>query len=133
MKRCSKTAIVCAALIIGILAPMALAIEKHEAQRLHSTAFQSESPLLGRWKVRFTNGVKERCNVNADATTSVTEPLRTAAGNAEVRGRSVVIFYEDNRVERWTSVGDRYVVEHWFPAATFETERPVLGIADREK
>jgi hypothetical protein len=130
MKNTTRNSIICAALLIGCLSPVAPARDSQQARHTDPPRRDSASPLLGRWKVQFTNGVKEVCNLSTDGTASVVEPLRTAAGNAEVRGRSVVIFYQDDRVERWTSVGERFVVEHWFPASRFETATPVLGIAD---
>ncbi len=84
----------------------------------------------GKWKVEFTNGVKEVCEIRTDRTASVAEPLRTSNGKAEVNGGSVVIAYQDNRVERWTPVGKRMVVEHWHPGAPFPSGTPVLGIAE---
>jgi hypothetical protein len=84
----------------------------------------------GEWKVEFTNGVKEVCQIRKDQTASVAEPLRTSNGKVEVKDGSVVIAYQDDRVERWTPVGKRMVVEHWYPGARFPSGTPVLGIAD---
>lgn len=91
----------------------------------------SDSPLVGRWKVEFANGVKEACRIGTNRTAVVSEALRTATGLMESRDNSVVISYQDDRIERWTPVGDRCVVEHWFPVAAFSNTLPVLGIADR--
>jgi hypothetical protein len=41
------------------------------------------------------------------------------------------IRFEDDRVERWTPVANRMVVEHWFPGSQIAVAKPVLGIADR--
>ena len=133
MKNTTRNSIICAALLIGCLSPAGPAPDNQQPRHIDPPRRDSASPLLGRWKVQFTNGVKEVCKFRTDGTASVVEPLRTAAGNAEVRGRSVVIFYQDDRVERWTSVGERFVVEHWFPASHFETATPVLGIADHAR
>ena len=86
---------------------------------------------VGRWGVEFANGVKETCEIRRDGTASVAEPLRAAAGEVEVRGGSFVIVYRDDRTERWTPVGKRFVVEHWFPGSRLPTVTPVLGIAER--
>jgi hypothetical protein len=59
------------------------------------------------------------------------EPGRRCVGMAVVKGGSVVITWNDDRVERWTPVGKRYVVEHWFPAAQVPVATPVLGNAER--
>jgi hypothetical protein len=85
---------------------------------------------VGRWAVEFANGVKEVCEIGKDGSASVVEPARTSAGKAALKGGSVVIVYEDDRVERWTPVGKRLVVEHWFPASALPTVTPVLGIAE---
>jgi hypothetical protein len=84
----------------------------------------------GKWNVEFTNGVKEVCQIRTDRTASVAEPLRTSRGAVEVKDGSVVIVYQDDRVERWTPVGRRMVVEHWHPGAPFPSGTPVLGIAE---
>jgi hypothetical protein len=86
---------------------------------------------VGHWAVAFTNGVVERCEIRRDGTATVVEPRRTAEGKAVVRGGSVVLTYRDDRVERWTAVGRRMVVEHWFPGARFPCAAPILGIAER--
>ena len=84
----------------------------------------------GKWSVEFTNGVKEMCQIREDRTASVSEPLRTSDGKVKIQDGSVVIAYQDDRVERWTPVGKRMVVEHWYPGARFPSGTPVLGIAD---
>jgi hypothetical protein len=86
---------------------------------------------VGKWSVEFANGVTEVCEIREDGTASVVEPLRTSGGKATVKGSSVVIVFEDDRVERWTPVGKRLVVEHWFPGSQLPTATPVLGIAER--
>jgi hypothetical protein len=85
---------------------------------------------VGRWKVEFANGVTEVCNVGNGGESTVEELRRSSNGMAEVKGGSVVITFNDNRVERWTPVGKRYVVEHWFPASQVPVTTPVLGIAE---
>jgi hypothetical protein len=88
-------------------------------------------PVVGKWSVEFANGVRETCEVKSDGTSSVVEPLRSSPGKATVREKAVVIVSDDDRVERWTQVGRRMVVEHWFPASQFPAGTPVVGIADR--
>ncbi|HWB07774.1 MAG TPA: hypothetical protein VG826_00920 [Pirellulales bacterium] len=86
---------------------------------------------FGKWKVEFANGVVETCEVHADGLAGVVEPQRNSRGKASVQDDSVVIHFDDDRLERWTTVGARQVVEHWFPASLFSTGTPVLGIAER--
>ena len=85
----------------------------------------------GKWKVEFTNGVTEVCSIGNGGEASVTEPQRRSSGMAVAKEGSVVITFNDDRVERWTPVGKRFVVEHWFPGSRLPTVTPVLGIAER--
>jgi hypothetical protein len=85
---------------------------------------------VGKWKVEFANGVNEVVDIGNGGESSVEEPQRRCVGMAEVQGGSVVITFGDDRVERWTLVGKRYVVEHWFLASRLPTVTPVLGIAE---
>lgn len=86
---------------------------------------------MGKWTVTFANGVVETCEIRKDATASVVEPLRSAAGKVTVQGQALILVFEDDRTERWTPVGDRFVVEHWFPSSQLPVAAPVLGIAER--
>ena len=61
---------------------------------------------------------------------TVVEPRRRSRGTVVVKGGSIVITFKDDRVERWTAAGKRFVVEHWFPGSQFPTTNPVLGIAE---
>ncbi|MDZ4781406.1 MAG: hypothetical protein SGJ19_14225, partial [Planctomycetia bacterium] len=76
----------------------------------------------------------------------VVEPARSSGGRVGVQNGTIVIAYDDDRIERWTVVGARLVVEHWAPAAgshpgarwggysplrPLPTSTPVLGIAER--
>jgi hypothetical protein len=90
-----------------------------------------EFGLFGKWTVTFANGVVERCEVRANGTASESEPLRSADGKAEASGNSLVITFEDGRVERWTLIEGRVVVEHWCPAAAYPAGAAVVGAADR--
>ena len=84
----------------------------------------------GKWQIEFANGVVETCAFDKDSATEV-EPQRSSNGRATVRDGSVVIAFEDDRTERWTKVGKRWVVEHWCPSSAFPSGKPVLGIAEQ--
>ena len=89
---------------------------------------------VGEWKVEFANGVTELCDVfifDGEGHATVEEPRRRSRGTVKVNGGSVVMTFNDDRVERWTSVGKRFVVEHWYPGSRPSTVTPVLGIAER--
>jgi len=85
----------------------------------------------GKWTIEFANGVVETCEIKKDGTASVVEPRRSSGGKVIVKDGSFLIACEDDRLERWTPVGKRMVVEHWFPASQVPVATPVLGIAER--
>jgi hypothetical protein len=86
---------------------------------------------VGTWKVEYANEVTEVCNFQGDGMTAVVEPVRIA-GKAVVNGCSIVMVFDNGRVQRWTPVGKRFVVEHWFPGSQFPTVTPgTQGIAER--
>jgi hypothetical protein len=94
---------------------------------------QSTSLPVGRWTVEFSNGIKEVCEIRKDRRVSVDEPMRTSTGRAQVKDGSVLIVYQDDRVERWTGVGKKMLVEHWYPAARFPSKTPIVGIAEASR
>jgi hypothetical protein len=116
-----------------------LEIRQRAERIIHAIAARAADAIIkrqlaavkGKWTVEFTNGVTEVCRIGKDGEASVEEPLRRSDGTAVVQGGSVVITFQDDRVERWTAVGKRVVVEHWFPGARFPTAPPALGIATR--
>lgn len=88
---------------------------------------------VGKWTVEFTNGVRQKCEVTKEGKATVEEPLRSSPGKVVMQGGSILIQYEDDRAERWTAIGNRFIVEHWFPASQLPTGTAVIGIADRVK
>ena len=86
---------------------------------------------VGNWNIEFSNGVTEMCGIGNGGESTVVEPRRRSNGMAEVQGGSVVITFQDDRIERWNPVGKRFVVEHWFPGSGFPTAAPILGFAER--
>lgn len=84
----------------------------------------------GRWDVKFENGVVEWCTIGKDRTATVQETHRKSAGKSIVANGVLLIVYEDDRVERWTPVGRKAVVEHWGSSAEYPREEPVMGIAE---
>jgi hypothetical protein len=91
---------------------------------------QPVASFAGRWSVEFANSVKQSCEIHDDGTATVVEPLRRSGGRTVNDNGSTVIVFADDRLERWTPVGSKMVVEHWYPAARFATGSPVLGIGD---
>lgn len=85
---------------------------------------------VGKWNVEFTNGVVQKVEIKKDATATVTEPARAADGKVTSLQGTFLLVCDDDRIERWTPVGKRMVVEHWFPANQFPAGTPVRGIAD---
>ena len=89
------------------------------------------SRIVGQWNVKFSNGVSEVCKIRKDGVASVVEPQRTSGGKGRVQGGMVTIVYDDDRIERWKTMGKQFVVEHWFPGSQFPNGTPVRGIAKR--
>jgi hypothetical protein len=86
---------------------------------------------VGKWRIVFANGVVETCAFE-QGTATETEPLRSSTGKLVAQDGSVVIAFEDDRTERWTAVGKKWVVEHWFPSSEYPAGKPVVGIAKRQ-
>ena len=86
---------------------------------------------VGKWQIEFTNEVTETCVIGRGGVAIVDEPLRRSRGKWTVSRESIVLTFNDDRIERWTPCGKRFVVEHWFPGSQFPTASPVLGIAER--
>jgi len=124
-----------AAAVVGVLAFTTLAVglagDKPLAPERPKVPDDPAERLVGTWTVKFENEVNEWCRVNKDHSAKVVEPLRRSPGKVEVRDGAVLIVCDDDRLERWTPVGDAAVVEHWFPASAYPKEKPVKGIAER--
>ncbi|WP_162670963.1 hypothetical protein [Gemmata massiliana] len=87
---------------------------------------------VGQWTVEFANGVMETCDLVKEGTANVTEPKRRSPGKVrDTMNGVVVLAFDDDRVERWTKIGHRMVVEHWASSDQFPGGAPVLGIAER--
>ncbi len=86
---------------------------------------------VGTWKVTFANKVVEVCKIDESGSASVKEPRRESSGTTLLRNGSFLITFTDKRVERWTPVGERFVVEHWPSGHQFTSENPVMGIAEK--
>ena len=87
----------------------------------------------GEWSVEFANGVVETCEIRKDGTASESEPNRKSDRKAVDKDGALVITFDDDRTERWTPVGKRMVVEHWYPSCQHPCGKPVLGIASGEQ
>jgi hypothetical protein len=84
----------------------------------------------GKWSIEFANGVVEKIEVRRDGTASVSEPNRTSDGKVTSLQGTFLFVCDDGRVERWTPVGRRMVVEHWGVVDQYPNGTPVRGIAD---
>ena len=89
----------------------------------------------GRWNVVFANGVRQVHEIRNEniATVTAQAPVWSSQGRVKFNGKSVTITYRDERVERWTPVGNRMIVEHWCPATRIPKTALVLGIGERAK
>lgn len=95
-----------------------------------ASATEVEVISAGRWDVKFENGVVQWCSIEKDHTATVVETRRKSGGKSVVTNNSLVIIYDDDRIERWTAVGRKAVVEHWFPGSAYPQSTPVIGIAE---
>lgn len=93
-----------------------------------------DDALVGQWTVEFANGVVETCDLVKEGTANVVEPKRSSPGKVrDVMNGVVVLAFDDDRIERWTRIGQRMVVEHWASSDQFPSVPPVLGIAAKMK
>jgi hypothetical protein len=115
----------------ALAAPEALAGAPQLPPRPEAPPAKTAAALpVGKWTVEYANGVTEVCKVAKDGTATVVEPVRIP-GKAVLNGGAVVMVFENGRVQRWTRVGRRLVVEHWFPESPFPSTMPgVVGIAE---
>src|SRR5436190_24203457 len=79
---------------------------------------------VGKWRVKFANGVVQTSEIGRDGYASVVEPNRRSTGKATIKGRSVVILFRDDRAERWTLTGNEMIVQHWCPVAAMPKAQP---------
>lgn len=86
---------------------------------------------VGTWRIAFTNGVVQWCEVRKDGTASVSEPNRSSPGKVTRKGTSFFVVCDDDRTERWTPDGRRMAVEHWCPGAPFPGAAAARGVAER--
>lgn len=93
-----------------------------------------DDDLVGEWTVDFANGVVETCELVKEGTATVVEPKRSSPGKVcDAMDGVVVLAFDDDRIERWTKIGQRMVVEHWTSSDQFPSGPTVLGIAARMK
>jgi hypothetical protein len=85
---------------------------------------------VGKWNVEFANGVVEKVEIKKDGTASAIEPARESDGKVTAVPGAFLFVCEDGRIERWTPVGRRMVVEHWASVDQMPLGPPVKGIAD---
>jgi len=91
-----------------------------------------DDAFVGQWTVEFANGVVETCDLVKEGTANVVEPKRSCPGKVrDAMNGVVVLAFDDDRIERWTRIGHRMVVEHWASSDQFPGGTPVLGIAER--
>ena len=91
-----------------------------------------DDAFVGQWTVEFANGVVETCDLVKEGTANVAEPKRSSKGQVRDATNGVVVLaFDDDRIERWTMIGHRVVVEHWASSDQFPGGTPILGIAER--
>jgi hypothetical protein len=92
---------------------------------------QSEQTLpVGTWSVEFANGAVEKAEIKKDGTATVSEPARSSGGKVTAVPGAFLFVCAGGRIERWTPIGKRMVVEHWASVDQMTNGAPVKGIAD---
>jgi hypothetical protein len=98
----------------------------------HPGAQPVDEAFVGQWTIEFANGVVETSDLVKEGTAKVTERMRSCPGKVrDAKNGVVVLAFDDDRLERWTKVGQRMVVEHWGSSDRFPGGTPILGIAVR--
>ena len=105
-----------------------------------STVTKNRGPLpvddawVGQWTVEFANGIVETCDLVKEGTVNVAESKRSSPGKVrDTMNGVVVLAFDDDRIERWTKIGQRIVVEHWPSSDQFPGQPPVLGVGEKGK
>jgi hypothetical protein len=90
---------------------------------------------VGRWNTEFANGIHEEHELRPDGTVTVRniEQNWSCEGRMTFDGQQVTITYDNERIERWTPVGSRMVLEHWRPASQIPIQPALFGIGTREE
>ena len=104
---------------------------RRELHRDPKSVSESVAMPVGTWHIEFSNGVKEVCQIDKEGAASLVEPKRETDGKAAVKGSVILVVFRDDRVERWTPVGQKMVVERWPAIADYQAGKPILGIAER--
>lgn len=91
-----------------------------------------ETPTWGGiWWTRFSNGVNQRNTMRQADCRGGNDHGWSSQGNLDHDAGRIIVTYDDDRLERWTPVGHRMVVEHWHPASAYPDAKPIVGIAER--
>ena len=85
----------------------------------------------GTWWTKFANGVNQRIVLADNTCRGGNDHGWSSKGTLDHEDGRIIITYEDDRLERWTPVGRRMVIEHWHPASAYPEAKPVVGIAER--
>jgi hypothetical protein len=93
-----------------------------------------DDALVGQWTVEYANGVVETCDLVKEGTANAAETKRSSSRKVrDTMNGVVVLAFDDDRIERWTRIGQRMVVEHWASSDHFPRGTPILGIAAKMK
>jgi hypothetical protein len=88
---------------------------------------------VGQWDVTFADGTTGTRTIKQDEVNAVIKDKWSFAKKPVAEEGAFVIRYEDDRVERWTRVGEQIVVERWASAAGFPSARPLQGVAQKRQ
>lgn len=116
--------------MLGLFAALSVPLLLGAAPRLKTP---DPAHPVGQWRITFTNGVIETCQINPDGSAAEAEPLRSSPGKWKEVDGAVVVTFDDDRLERWKKNADQWQVEHWCPVGAYPAGPPVVGIAKRER
>lgn len=85
----------------------------------------------GTWWTKFANGVNQRNTMRQADCRGGNDHGWSSEGKIDHDNGRIIVTYDDDRIERWTRVRHRMVVEHWHPASAYPDATPIVGIAER--
>ena len=89
---------------------------------------------VGRWDMRYSNGVRRDYEIRPDGTVAWSSSNRAGKGKVErIENGWLVADDGDGNAERLTLAGDRLFIEHFHPAARYPKQgTDILAVGERE-
>ncbi len=111
--------------------------EKKTQEQLDQDNNEDSRPIVvgGVWDVRYTNKVRRTYRFDRGKVSYVSPDEKQDQIQMRSQGAQILLnFVTENKVERWTFVGNKAIVEHFNPGNDFPKGRPVeFAVALREE